>query len=57
MLRIDETQPRPFYDTGTNEFVLNGSKNWITNSPIADIFVVWANTAAPDTGKATIKDA
>jgi glutaryl-CoA dehydrogenase len=23
---------------------LNGSKNWITNSPIADIFVVWANT-------------
>jgi len=23
-------------------FVLNGSKTWITNSPIADIFVVWA---------------
>ena len=23
-------------------FVLNGSKNWITNSPIADIYVVWA---------------
>jgi len=21
---------------------LNGSKTWITNSPIADIFVVWA---------------
>jgi glutaryl-CoA dehydrogenase len=30
------------YDAGTNEFVLNGSKNWITNSPIADVFVVWA---------------
>ncbi len=23
-------------------FVLNGSKNWITNSPIADIFIIWA---------------
>jgi len=32
------------FDAGTNEFILNGSKNWITNSPIADVFVVWANT-------------
>ena len=23
-------------------FILNGSKTWITNSPIADVFVVWA---------------
>lgn len=23
-------------------YILNGSKNWITNSPIADLFVVWA---------------
>ncbi|KAI9492126.1 glutaryl-CoA dehydrogenase [Zychaea mexicana] len=23
-------------------FVLNGSKTWITNSPVADVFVVWA---------------
>ncbi len=23
-------------------FVLNGTKTWITNSPIADVFVVWA---------------
>ena len=23
-------------------FILNGSKNWITNAPIADIFIVWA---------------
>jgi glutaryl-CoA dehydrogenase len=30
------------FDAGTNEFVLNGSKNWITNSPIADVFVIWA---------------
>ena len=27
-----------------NEYVLNGSKTWITNSPIADVFVVWAKT-------------
>ena len=25
-----------------NEYVLNGSKMWITHSPIADVFVVWA---------------
>lgn len=25
-----------------NSYVLSGSKNWITNSPIADVFVVWA---------------
>jgi len=25
-------------------FVLSGSKMWITNSPIADVFVVWAKT-------------
>ena len=23
-------------------FIINGSKNWISNSPIADIFLVWA---------------
>jgi glutaryl-CoA dehydrogenase len=25
-----------------NNYILNGSKNWITNSPIADVFMVWA---------------
>lgn len=25
-----------------DHFILNGSKNWITNSPIADVFIVWA---------------
>ncbi|GMH77510.1 hypothetical protein TL16_g07433 [Triparma laevis f. inornata] len=35
-------ETRAVYDAGTNEYVLNGSKNWITNSPIADVFVVWA---------------
>lgn len=27
-------------------FVLNGAKNWITNSPIADVCVVWAKSDA-----------
>lgn len=30
------------HKTDNGDFLLNGSKNWITNSPIADIFVVWA---------------
>ena len=29
-------------------FVLNGTKTWITNSPIADVFVVWAKDDAGD---------
>src|SRR5690606_1867242 len=27
---------------------LNGSKTWISNSPIADVFVVWAKSEAHD---------
>ena len=29
-------------------YVLNGSKMWISNAPIADVFVVWAKSAAHD---------
>jgi acyl-CoA dehydrogenase/glutaryl-CoA dehydrogenase len=31
-----------------DEYVLNGSKTWITNSPIADVAVVWAKDASED---------
>jgi glutaryl-CoA dehydrogenase len=30
------------FDKGTNEYILNGTKAWITNSPIADILIIWA---------------
>jgi glutaryl-CoA dehydrogenase len=29
-------------------FIINGSKTWITNSPIADVFVLWAKDDAGD---------
>jgi len=31
-----------------DEYVLNGSKTWITNSPIADVAVVWAKDRSED---------
>lgn len=45
------TEPNPGSDPGvmdshvkacTGGWILNGSKTWITHSPIADLFVVWA---------------
>ena len=46
------TEPNHGSDPGSMEtrarkqadgsYILNGSKNWITNSPLADVFVVWA---------------
>ena len=35
-------------DRTIGSFVLSGSKNWITNSPVADVFVVWAKDDAGD---------
>src|SRR6195952_3895474 len=29
-------------------YLLNGSKTWITNSPLADVFIVWAKNDAGD---------
>eukprot|EP01101_Sappina_pedata_P005562 TRINITY_DN2573_c0_g1_i1.p2 TRINITY_DN2573_c0_g1~~TRINITY_DN2573_c0_g1_i1.p2 ORF type:complete len:461 (-),score=195.65 TRINITY_DN2573_c0_g1_i1:106-1488(-) len=31
-----------------NNYILNGSKTWITNAPIADVFVVWAKDESGD---------
>lgn len=35
-------ETRAKYNADTKTYVLNGAKSWITNSPIADIAVVWA---------------
>lgn len=40
-----ETRARTQAD---GSFIINGAKNWITNSPIADVFVVWAKDDAGD---------
>lgn len=49
------TEPNHGSDPGNMEaraksvdggFILSGSKTWITNSPIADVFVVWAKNDA-----------
>ena len=47
------TEPDGGSDPGTmkthaerkgNDWILNGAKMWITNSPLADVFVIWAKT-------------
>lgn len=51
------TEPNHGSDPGAMEtratktdsgYVLNGAKMWITNSPIADVFVVWAKVVGGD---------
>ena len=29
-------------------YLISGAKNWITNSPIADVFIIWAKSEAHD---------
>jgi glutaryl-CoA dehydrogenase len=36
-------------------YLLDGSKMWITNSPIADVFVVWAKLEGGGSGQAAIR--
>lgn len=36
------------YDEAKKAYILNGSKTWITNSPVADVAVVWAKSARHD---------
>ena len=42
------TRAKPATRDGVAGYVLKGSKMWITNSPIADVFVVWAKKEEPD---------
>jgi glutaryl-CoA dehydrogenase len=51
------TEPNHGYDPGSMEtrarrvdggYALSGAKMWITNSPLADVFVIWAKDDADD---------
>ncbi|XP_077275071.1 glutaryl-CoA dehydrogenase, mitochondrial [Temnothorax americanus] len=39
---IGAMETRAIYDSDKKIYKLNGSKTWITNSPIADVLIVWA---------------
>ncbi|GAA0269052.1 acyl-CoA dehydrogenase family protein [Halobacterium noricense] len=43
-----ETRAERASGNAGDEYVLNGSKTWITNSPIADVAVVWAKDHSED---------
>jgi len=58
------TEPNHGSDPGSMEtratavdggYVLSGSKMWISNSPIADVFVVWAKLRNADSGRDEIR--
>ena len=38
----DPSSMKTEYIEKKDHFIINGSKNWITNAPIADIFLIWA---------------
>ena len=42
------TRATPAQRDGVDGYLLKGAKMWITNSPIADVFVVWAKKVDPD---------
>ena len=42
------TRARPATRDGVAGYLLQGSKMWITNSPVADVFVVWAKKEDTD---------
>ncbi|KAG5331627.1 GCDH protein, partial [Acromyrmex charruanus] len=39
---IGAMETRAIYDSDKKVYKLNGSKTWITNSPVADVLIVWA---------------
>ena len=42
------SRAKPATRDGVEGYIMNGAKMWITNSPIADVFVVWAKLTDPD---------
>ncbi|KAL5015730.1 hypothetical protein ScPMuIL_005319 [Solemya velum] len=42
-------ETRAKYVPANKTYILNGTKSWITNSPVADVFIVWAKTDTDNT--------
>ena len=38
----DPSSMKTNFNETSDGYILNGSKNWITNDPIADVFIIWA---------------
>ena len=38
----DPSSMKTSFNEASDGYILNGSKNWITNAPIADVFIIWA---------------
>ena len=38
----DPSSMKTSFNKTSDGYILNGSKNWITNAPIADVFIIWA---------------
>ncbi len=45
----DPSSMKTTYRKNQDGYIVSGSKNWITNSPIADIFIIWALNENHDT--------
>jgi len=48
-------ETKAMYQPSSDSYILNGTKTWITNSPIADVFVVWAKCFSEEKGKDVIR--
>ena len=42
------TRAKPAVRDGMGGYIVKGAKMWITNAPIADVFIVWAKLEDPD---------
>ena len=45
----DPSSMKTTYKKDQDGYILNGNKNWITNAPIADVFIIWALNESHET--------